>query len=163
MSEPIRHRRGAAAAAVPARSPQGPRHLRVVEPRPRSVVEWRGRRQMVLGAVVALVVTIVFGLVYLHVMMAQRQFALDRLNTEVSHEQSQYQRLRLQVAELEAPSRIIATAEGKLGMIDPASVTYLTQSGPAPAHTSARPGAANAAPAGDANWPQIKSLLAGSP
>ncbi len=116
-----------------------------------------------------------FGLVYLHVVLAQRQFGLDVLSKKVTAEAQQYQRLRLQVARLEAPARIIAAAEGQLGMREPASVTYLAPSGPAPAAPVTAPGSATtsgtekvagggpAAPAGDADWPVVKSLLAGSP
>ncbi len=67
-----------------------------------------------------------FGLVYLHVVLAQRQFALDRLTAKVQGEQTTYQNLRLQVAQLGSPAHIISTAEGQLGMRPPASVTYLT-------------------------------------
>jgi hypothetical protein len=101
----------------------------------------------------------------LHVVLAQRQFRLDSLNTQVQQEQLAYQKLRLQVAEQSSPQNIIKTAEGQLGMVQPPSVNWITSSTTvAPASTS--PGhssGANTAPAGDANWPAIKSQLAGSP
>jgi len=112
---------------------------------------------------------VAFGLVYLHVVLAQRQFALDRLTTQVQAQQTTYQELRLEVAQLGSPAHIISTAEGQLGMRQPASVTYLTPTPsvtvPSAAATSADPSsqAAAEAPAGDADWPQIKSQLAGSP
>jgi hypothetical protein len=96
--------------------------------------------------------------------LAQRQFAIDRVTAQVQTEQARYQSLRLQVAQLGSPQNIIATAEGQLGMLQPASVTYLT-----PAQEIGTPpngsswAAAATAPAGDADWPQIKSQLAGSP
>jgi hypothetical protein len=109
--------------------------------------------------------------VYLHVVLAQRQVALNRLTAHVAAESTTYQNLRLQVAQLNSPAHIISTAEGQLGMRQPASVTYLT-----PVHTvgggtpstTPRPGTTadpngSIAPAGDANWPQIKSQLAGTP
>jgi hypothetical protein len=65
-----------------------------------------------------------------HVILAQNQFRLDRLNTEGASQEARYQRLRLQVDQLESPQRIVATAEGKLGMVAPAGVTYLTPSAP---------------------------------
>jgi cell division protein FtsL len=113
-------------------------------------------------------VAVAFALVYLHVVLAQRQFALDHLTTKVQADQATYQRLRLQVAELGSPQHIISTAEGKLGMRQPASVIYLTPSVTIKG-TSAAAGAAGTsksaaqAPAGDADWPQIKAQLAGSP
>ena len=122
-----------------------------------------------LLASVGLAAMIALGLVYLHVVLAQRQFALDRLTTQVQSEQTAYQQLRLQVAQLGSPAHIISTAEGQLGMRQPASVTYLTPTSsvgaPAGATTSAPATSQSAvqAPAGDADWPQIKSQLAGSP
>ena len=62
---------------------------------------------------------VAFGLVYLHVVLAQRQFALDRLTSKVQAEQATYQNLRLQVAQLGSPAQIISTAEGQLGMRQP--------------------------------------------
>ncbi|HVA75683.1 MAG TPA: hypothetical protein VNF71_14080 [Acidimicrobiales bacterium] len=151
----------------PRRVGEGIRHLRVVQPRQLTVAERRRRTRRLLEAGVGLAVVVVFGLVYLHVVLAQRQFAIDRTAAQVQQEQARYQSLRLEVAQLGSPQNVIATAEGQLGMVQPASVTYLT-----PAHETATPAstasAANAAgtgsaPAGDADWPQIKSQLAGSP
>jgi hypothetical protein len=146
-----------------------------------------------------------FALVYLHVLLAQRQFRIDHLNGEVQREQAAYQQLRLQVAGLGSPAHIVSTAEGQLGMLQPSKVTYLVpsqsvpaqavppqstvsqlpagQTGPASGSSSdqaAGPGAAAAgkgsngasstysttptkAPVGDADWPTIKSQLAGVP
>jgi cell division protein FtsL len=126
-------------------------------------------------------VVVAFGLVYLHVVLAQRQFRLDQLNARVQQDQLSYQKLRLQVAELASPQQIISTAEGKLGMVQPGSVTYLT----APVQAAAAAGSVQVgggstlvlpgsttkgssssvmqAPEGDADWPSIKSQVAGSP
>jgi cell division protein FtsL len=187
MTEPLRSSRTAATArssaapagdlpddlidpdeVAPERSTPGrPRHLRVVEPRSR----WRmpsARTLFVGGAGIAIAVS--FGLVYLHVVMAQRQFRLDDLNAKVSQEQAQYQQLRLQVAQLDSPQQIIYTAEGKLGMRQPTSVTYLSPPAGSAAGSSGlasqpKPGKGGVIPApqGDANWPKIKADLAGSP
>lgn len=163
MSEPMRQPGPvtAAPAPAPAPAPTAParRHLRVVNAPRRAERRRRGRVR--LAMVAAALITIAFALVYLHVVMAQRQFRLDDVTAKVSADQQRYQQLRLQVAQLEAPSRIISDAEGRLGMREPSSVTYLT-----PAGTSAAPPttvAPTQAPSGDADWPQIKSLLAGSP
>lgn len=149
----------------PGRIGEGVRHLRVVEPRKLTPAERRRRAHFLLGGGVTLLVAVVFGLVYMHVVLAQRQFAIDRLNTKVHDQQAQYQTLRLQVAQLGSPQNIIATAEGQLGMVQPASVNYLTpnQSVGSPPSGSQRSASSTQAPAGDADWPQIKSQLAGSP
>jgi cell division protein FtsL len=148
-------------------TPGGPGHLRVVGPRPRR----RPSGRFLFLAASGLVLAVAFGLVYLHVVMAERQFRLDDLNARVATEQAQYQTLREQVAQLSSPQQIIATAEGKLGMRQPASVIYLSpKSGSATAGDSGPvtdpklgTGGVVPAPEGDANWPTIKSDLAGSP
>jgi cell division protein FtsL len=123
---------------------------------------------MLLLTGAGLVAAVAFGLVYLHVVLAQRQFALDRLTNKVQTDRSTYERLRLQVAQLGSPANIISTAEGQLGMRQPSSVTYLTPTVtvkgavPAASSTVTAPGTAQA-PAGDADWPKIKAQLAGSP
>jgi cell division protein FtsL len=150
---------------------EAPRHLQAV---PARTPRWNQTRVLALAGA-GLVLAVAFGLVYLHVVLAQRQFALDRLTAKVQAEQARYQNLRLQVAQLGSPAQIISTAEGQLGMRPPASVTYLTPTGLAPSGTiggTPNPAGGQAAsgssgsvqaPAGDADWPQIKAQLAGSP
>jgi cell division protein FtsL len=162
----------AAAAQVghpdPKEPAQGDRHLRVVPLPAMTPAQRRRRARALLLAGVGLVMAVAFGLVYLHVVLAQRQFALDRLASKVQTDRATYERLRVQVAQLGSPANIISTAEGRLGMHQPASVTYLTPAVTVPGSggptnsASAAPGAAQA-PAGDADWPKIKALLAGSP
>jgi cell division protein FtsL len=155
--------------------PEGGRHLRVVEKPARSPAQRRRLARAILLGGVGLDVSVAFALVYLHVVLAQRQFKLDGLNSQVQQEQVTYQKLRLKVSELNSPQHIIATAEGQLGMVQPSGVTYLTPPGGAvsqsgatggsgPSLTQADPSSpGSAAPEGDADWPRIKSQLAGSP
>jgi cell division protein FtsL len=146
-------------------------HLRVVEAPKLSAAGRRRRARLMLLGGVGLIVAIAFGLVYLHVAMAQRQFTLDQLNTRVQTQQADYQKLRLKVAQLDSPQNVISVAVGKLGMHQPTSVSYLapttTVGQPAAPATTAKSSSAsanaNTAPAGDADWPQIKSQLAGIP
>jgi cell division protein FtsL len=159
----------AAEPEVPQPSPkEDTRHLRVVPPRTLSPAQRRRRARALLLAAAGLVAVVAFGLVYLHVVLAQRQFALDQLTQKVQTDRSTYERLRVQVAQLGSPANIISRAEGKLGMRQPASVTYLTPpvtiGGPVATATPARPATGQVeAPAGIADWPQIKAQLAGSP
>jgi cell division protein FtsL len=156
---------GLAPEPVEEQVPEAERHLRLVGASERTPAQRRRRARAVLVGSGVLALGIAFALVYLHVVLAQRQFRLDTLNTQVQQEQLTYQKLRLQVAEEGSPQNIIKTAEGQLGMVQPQSVNWLTPSttvAPASASTS-RPAGANTAPAGDANWPAIKSQLAGSP
>ncbi|HWE56145.1 MAG TPA: hypothetical protein VG435_11575 [Acidimicrobiales bacterium] len=168
-----------AAVAVPRPDPDAadpePRHLRVVpEPGLTAAQRRRRARVVVLGSIGAGAM-IALALVYFHVVLAQRQFALDKMDSQLQQAQTTYQSDRLQVAQLSSPQHIITMAEGQLGMIQPAKVTYLTPTGTSSGVRST-PGAAPLghqststvvapaqAPAGDANWPTVKSQLAGNP
>ncbi len=172
---------GAAALAAPRSDPapheqSRPRHLKVVEPGTLSAAQRRRRARAVLIATIGMGTFIAFALVYLHVVLAQRQFRIDRLNTEVSKAQTSYQNLRLEVAQLDSPQQIVSTAEGRLGMVQPSKVLYLTPSAPAPSGSTSTGqtvagGGGNPStgsqpaqsPAGSASQPTTKSQPAGSP
>jgi cell division protein FtsL len=154
----------------PAGAPQ--RHLRLVPRRRRRRPRW-----LVWYGFIGGVVAVCFGLVGLHVVIAEAQFRIDSLQRKVSAEQARYERLRLLVAELEAPARVVSVAESELGMRQPASVNYL----PAPKLPGAQAGIPSGgsggaagtgprghgrtvpAPAGDADWPSVKPYLSGAP
>ena len=146
----------------------GASHLRLIEmgSKPR----FRPSPRMLFGLCVATATFVCLGLVYVHVVLAQRQFALDTTNARIAAQETTYQGLRLRVAELSSPANIIATAEGKLGMVQPSSVNYLTPTGADhPASTAAKGSAAAPAgptsltPGSDSDWPAVKSLIAGLP
>jgi cell division protein FtsL len=154
---------------LPEAAPSQP-DLQVVPPAQPDAA--RRRRLVRLGLVVfgTFVVAVVFGLVGLHVVLAQNQFRLDRLNVQAADQEATYQRLRLQVDQLEAPQRIVATAEGKLGMVPPAGVTYLTPSGPVTLPGSGAAGPASsptttiaASGHGPQEWAAVKPQLAAHP
>ena len=167
---------GAAALELhPDLAPAAPgerRHLQVVEEPGRTPAQRRRRARAMLIGGAAVMMAVAFALVYLHVLLAQRQFKIDRLNTQVSQEQASYQQLRLQVAQLGSPQHVISTAEGQLGMTQPAKVTYIsptvTIAGTTTGTGTGTGWTGSAAPAGtqgltgDADWPLIKSQLAGS-
>jgi len=91
----------------------------------------RRRRRLAAVAIVLLVCASLFGVVAFHVVLTEGQLKLDRLRARVSSEQARNARLRLSVAELEAPGWIVAAARQQ-GMVPPASVTYLSPGPPAP-------------------------------
>ena len=129
VAVPLVQGRGAAAApgqvpepTAPGRQQPSQPHLQLV---PRQGRLWANRRQLLIGLVIAAGAAMCLALVALHVLMAENQFGMDRLQQQVTAQQSVYEKLRLEVAELEAPARIIGLAEGRLGMAQPASVTYL--------------------------------------
>src|SRR6202040_2624963 len=71
-----------------------------------------------------------FGLAAVHVLLTEGQFRLQRLQRQSDDAQAQYVRLRLEVAQLESPQRIVAAAQERLGMVPPTALTYLTPTGP---------------------------------
>jgi cell division protein FtsL len=66
-----------------------------------------------------------FAIVGLRVLLAQGQAPVDTLEAKVATEQAEYQRLRLELAGLESPARIVGEAQRRLGMAPPAVVVYL--------------------------------------
>ena len=165
------------------------RHLRLVQNQARRRA---GRRRLLVMLGIASVAVVGLALVALHVLIAENQFTLDRLQQQAATEQASYEKLRLQVAQLEAPARIVSQAEGRLGMVQPASVTYLPATTSTPvARTAHRQQGVNAssrsasparhvaggapaladppttgtvtAPQGDSDWPSVKPYLSGSP
>jgi cell division protein FtsL len=84
----------------------------------------------------------VFAVVALHVLLSQGQMDLDRLHDRADREAAVNRTLRVQVAELESPNRVVAAARQRLGMVPPASIVYLPAAtgpltGPPPAATAA--------------------------
>lgn len=115
--------RGATAEAVAAPA------LRLVDhsARPR-------RRALTRAATVlasALAATGLFGVVSLHVFLAQGQAELDALHARADAAVTRNGQLTVGVAELEAPGRVVGWARGHLGMVPLAAVTYLPAADPA--------------------------------
>ena len=72
-----------------------------------------------------LTVALAFGVALSQVIVAQNQDQLDTLNRRLDDAQAKYDRLRFQVAELESPERVVAAAQDRLGMVEPAKVNYV--------------------------------------
>jgi len=135
---PVRARRATAPArrapaARPARTPAPPagrprRHLAVVDDTRAKVARRRRRARalVLLGGV--FVVGSLFALAASHAYLATGQSRLDELERDVADAQARYQSLRLDVAELEAPERIVREAQERLGMVPPPDVTYISPS-----------------------------------
>jgi cell division protein FtsL len=118
-------------------------------------------RARLLGVLVAVVVAVaLFGLVTSHVALAQGQFRLEAMRTKANAEQDRYERLRLQVAELESPGRIVAAAQERLGMVPPPGITYLSPVGPASDAASSDGPGTDAGPASTDDWSTVKRQLA---
>lgn len=146
---PARARSGA-----PGRTP-APR-LRVVSEEALAARTRRRRIRVAVAGASLLAVAGLFGIAVFHVLITQRQFALERMEADALAEQARYERLRLRVAELESPARIVAAAHERLGMVPPPGVRYLSPTGVASRGTPRPPLAAernDVAAAGDPGSP----------
>ena len=156
---------GVTAPARPARprsapAADEPRRLRLVEPPspPHRRTRHRRARVVVLLAVAG-VGAVLLALVAAHVVITQNQFRLEALQARAEVQQERYERLRLHVAELEAPERIVAAAQERLGMVPPPGITYLSASGLRSSSEQER-----SAPATEtAAWSKVKRQLASGP
>ena len=135
-----------------------PRHLRVVAP-----AERVRRRLTPANALVATlgVFLVLFAVAVAQTALVHGQGRLDRLDAQLSVEQARYQQLRLEVAQLEAPDRIVDAAQQQ-GMVTPDDLVYLQ---PEAAGVDAMEGAGTIDPvvAGTteqgAAWSTVKPLL----
>lgn len=125
------------ARSVPDRAGPAPHEgeLQLLRRQARTRVR-RRRTAAGLAAFSALTVLLLFSVVAAHVAITQNQFRLEKLDARAVEEQAEYERLRLRVAELESPGRVVADAQHRLGMVQPAEVTYLS---PDPSPTFAAP------------------------
>ncbi len=150
---------GPAARPRPAAAP---RHLRVVGVEELAAIRRRRRVRLAGMALAGFVIALLFAAVGMHVMLAQNQFRLDQLDARASAQQARFEQLRLQVDQLSAPSRIIGTAEGRLGMVPSGKVTFLSPSSATPSPggaVAAGPGGPAPATAPPA-WSTVKPQLA---
>lgn len=108
-------------------------------PRPKLVaVPRRARRspRMLLGVAA---VVVLGGTAVTQSLLAQTQIELDRLETQYSESVADRAALRLRVAELQAPSRIVDTARDRLGMVAPADVQVIIDDAAVPSSTGTPP------------------------
>ena len=132
--------------------------LQVVDRDHRSPAARRARARLMAWLLLGVVAAALFGLVASHVALTQGQFRLDALRKDAQVQQDRYERLRLQVAELESPGRIVAVAQERLGMVPPPGITYLSPVGPA---TGIDDDEGSEAAAED--WSNVKRQLASRP
>lgn len=128
-----------------------PALVKVAEPARRGVV--------VRFAAAALAVAGLFAVVVSHVVIDEKQFAIDSMQQKVAAEKARQTALEYQLYQLEAPQRVIAAAQS-LGMVVPASVTYLvpvtlqspggTQVGGTSSFPSSKPTSPTTSPTGSA-------------
>jgi cell division protein FtsL len=149
--------------ARPAAPPAArPRHLRVVAPSERL-------RHRLTPATAVLATLAVFGVLLAvavaQTVLVQGQGRLDQLDAQLTVEQARYQELRLEVAQLESPERVVAAAQAQ-GMVTPDDLVYLQ---PEATDHEATAGAGQPDPvvAGvteqSAPWDAVKPLLGEAP
>ena len=166
--------RGAAAVAVePARGPdlapaprprpaERPNHLRVVAPSER--VRRRMTPAMAVLITAALFATLL-AVAVAHTVLVEGQVRLDELDAQLSTEQARYQELRLEVAEMESPDRVVRVAQEQ-GMVAPDDLKYLQPPAPDPSTVGPTTGD-DSEPAADPTvgadpdraWSEVKPLL----
>ena len=159
-------------APAPAREEQAPR-LRVA-PRARRL-RLRRRLTAVTLIVVGVSVASLFAVATFQTVLVQGQARLDRLGRDIAAEQARYARLRAVAAGLEAPDRIVAVAQQRLGMVPPATVAYVMPTPQEVAEVAAATGtvvqAADLAPAAPGaaassaggGWSALKPYVAATP
>ena len=76
-----------------------------------------------------MVISALFALAVMHALLIGGQLRLDGMQREVAAETEEIRRLRLRVAELEAPDRVLDVARRRLGMVQPGEVGYLAPAG----------------------------------
>lgn len=130
--------RTATATQVPRRAPQrrgdavrARRPLLVVVPDP-SVRHARRRLRLATMAVVGATFAALFGVVALHVLLAEGHGGVTQLERRLEEGQEAQQLLRTEVARLESPSVVVAAARDSLGMVEPGDVVTLEPVAPLP-------------------------------
>ncbi len=92
-----------------------------------------------------------FGLIYSRTALDRSAFDLQEIQAQVAAEQARYQELRLEVARLNAPSRIGPLAS-ELGLVFPPEV-----------HTLSAPGVQPPQKEAELRWAEVKSILTATP
>lgn len=107
---------------------RGGRHLK-------AVTAPRRRRSTAVPVLVGAAVVFVgmFLIAGMHAFLIDGQIELDALQREVASESEAVERLRLEVAELEAPDRVLQVARDRLGMQEPPEIGYVLPDGGATA------------------------------
>lgn len=77
----------------------------------------------------AVVLLALFALAAAHALLISGQVRLDDARRQLAADTEDVHRLRLRVAELEAPSRVLDVARDRLGMVEPVEVGYISALG----------------------------------
>jgi hypothetical protein len=136
------------------------RHLRVVRPHDRA------RRPLRLTPRAGVTMTVLlFGALFAvagsHALLIESQGRLDRLDVQAAEEEARYERLRMDVAQMESPERILAEATAQ-GMVPPADLVWVSPDQPAAGTSASDAGAADEESPGT-SWEEVKPYLGSTP
>jgi cell division protein FtsL len=158
VSRPVGTARTAAPLRREAPSRDRLRHLEVVRDEAR-----RLQLRLTPRAGVTLTVLLfaaLFAVAVSHALLIESQSHLDQLDDQVAEEQARYQRLRMDVAELESPERIMADAT-EMGMVPPADPVWITPDRPVAAGSEATE--SSDTDSTDTSWSEVKPILGSTP
>ena len=139
---------------VAAPVPDGP-DLRVVAERP-----GHSTGTYLIALALSVLFLVLFGLAVFHTVLIGAQGRLDELDSRIESEQDLQHRLRLELAELESPERIVDAATNDLGMVPPGEVVWLAPAGDG--STSSEPDDGRTSGAGETDGPGTGSSPGGS-
>ncbi|MDP8959253.1 MAG: hypothetical protein M3N51_08660 [Actinomycetota bacterium] len=97
------------------------------------------------------VLTAFFGLILSRTALDRTAFVLEELKGQIAVETARYQSLRLEVARLQSPQRVLPAAE-EMGLVFPSQVQTVTA-----------PGLVDDEEAADERWAELKSVLGAMP
>jgi cell division protein FtsL len=126
--------RSAARAAEAKRSPVRERRADLRVARPPRIQSTPRQRRLRFGFLVTSAFVLILGVfssaIALHATLAKNQLVLDEVRAKVTQAERQNQRLRVEVAELEAPAHVIGKAS-ELGLVPADRVTFVSATVPA--------------------------------
>lgn len=136
----------------------GLRHLEVVREEARRI-QFRLTPRAGVTLTVLLFVAL-FAVAGSHALLVESQVRLDGLDGQVAEEQSRYERLRMDVAQLESPERIMADATA-MGMVQPADPVWITPDRPVEEGSDAAQTPETEST--DTSWSEVKPILGTTP
>jgi len=93
-----------------------------------------------------------FGLIYSRTALDESAFQLQQIQTQTAEQQERFQQLRLEVARLKSPERIVPAAQD-MGLVFPEDVTPVVASGVVVLENNDL----------EERWTEVKSILSASP
>ena len=98
-----------------------------------------------------LVVFVFFALIYSRTALSESAFRLKEVDAQIAQAEATFQQMRLEVARLQSPERIVPLAE-EIGLVLPDQVRTVEAAGVAGSDGGA-----------EARWAEVKSILTASP